>query len=36
MVHFSKRFLEEDLNRITKLIVECCKAMLKEAVTATA
>jgi hypothetical protein len=36
MVHFRKRFFEEDLNRITELIVECCNAMVIEAVAATA
>jgi transposase-like protein len=32
MVHFRKRFTEEDLNRITELIVERGKAMVMEAV----
>ena len=32
MVHFRKRFSEEDLNRITELIVERGKAMVMEAV----
>ena len=32
MVHFRKRFKEEDLNRITELIVERGKAMVMEAV----
>jgi IS5 family transposase len=36
MVHFRKRFSEEDLNRITKLIVGHGKAMVKEAVASAA
>ena len=36
MVHFRKRFSEEDLNRITELIVERGKAMVMEAVASTA
>ena len=36
MVHFRKRLSEEDLNRITELIVECYNAMVIEAVAATA
>jgi len=36
MVHFRKRFSEEDLNRITELIVERGKAMVMEAGASTA
>jgi IS5 family transposase len=36
MVHFRKRFSEEDLNRITELMVERGKAMVMEAVASTA
>jgi transposase, IS5 family len=36
MVHFRKRFSEEDLNRITELIVERGKAMVMEAVASAA
>ena len=36
IVHFRKRFSEEDLNRITKLIVEHGKDMVKEAVASAA
>ncbi len=36
MVHFRKRFSEEDLNRITELIVERGKAMAMEAVASAA
>jgi hypothetical protein len=36
MVHFCKRFTEEDLNRITELIVERGKAMVMEAVASAA
>ena len=36
MVHFRKRFSEEDLNQITELIVERGKAMVMEAVASAA
>jgi len=36
MVHFRKRFSEENLNRITELIVERGKAMVMEAVASAA
>ena len=36
MVHFRKRFSEEDLNRITELIVDRGKAMVMEAVASAA
>ena len=36
MVHFRKRFSEENLNRLTELIVERGKAMVMEAVASAA
>jgi hypothetical protein len=36
LVHFCKRFSEEDLNRITELIVQCGKAMVMGPVASAA